>query len=192
MLQQARAKARQQGIDNVTFKQMDLEHLDFPEQNFEAATCGFGLFFLEDMSRGLQNIAATVKPGGKIAVSNFVENAFEPMSSHFLDLYEAFTKKAAPLSRKRLASDDALKKLFHTVNIRNVKIYHEPLGYYLTSAQDWWDVVWNAGYRVLFNQLSEAEQAAFKQQHLNDIEQLCATEKTWLDTSAIIAVGVKE
>jgi len=191
MLQQAQMKADEEGINNVMFKQMDLDHMDFPQHNFDAATCSFGLFFLEDMQPGLQNIADAVKPGGKIAISTFAEGAFEPMSSLFLERYESFGKEAPPPSWKRLASEEALTRIFRSVGIETVDIYQEKLGCQLSSPQNWWDVVWNAGYRGFLNQLSELEQIAFKQQHMNEIRELCAEENVWLDTSVFIAIGTK-
>ena len=39
---------------------------------------------------------------------------------------------------------------------------HEPLGYQMTDPQMWWDVVWNAGWRALLNQMPAEEQLEFE------------------------------
>lgn len=197
MLEQARSKADQQQLNNISFSQMDLDHLDFPDHYFDIATCSFGLFFLEDMEHGLRNIVSKIKPGGKIAISTFSEGAFDPMSSPFMERYEAFGYESPPLSWKQLTTDQQLTEIFSKVGIDslNVEIHREPLGFYLNSANDWWDVVWNAGYRGLLNQMTEDEQKTFKSEHLQEIQQLCDEpcneEGVWLDTGVAIVIAQK-
>lgn len=191
MLAQAKSKADQQKLNNITFSQMDLDHLDFPDQHFDVATCSFGLFFLEDMEQGLRNIVSKVRSGGTIAISTFSEGAFDPMSTLFVKRYEAFGYEVPPLSWKQLTTDKQLKEIFAKVGIDKLEIHREPLGFYLNSAQDWWDVIWNAGYRGLLNQMTEEEQETFKIKHLREIQQLCDEGKTWLDTGVAIVIAKK-
>ena len=49
MLAQAQNKASKSGLGNIEFHCCDLESLETPEQGYDAATCGFGIFFLPDM-----------------------------------------------------------------------------------------------------------------------------------------------
>lgn len=189
MLAEAQAKALARGLENTTFMQMDLDHLTFPDAHFDAATCSFGLFFLEDMEQGLKNIVSKVKSTGKVAISTFSEGAFEPMSSLFLKQYEAYGYEAPPLSWKKMTTDEQLVALFATAGIDGVVIYREPLGFHMQSADDWWDIVWNAGYRGLLSQMSEEELARFKEQHLQAVQQLCDRGDSWLDTGVAIVVG---
>ena len=151
MLQQAKNKAAEKNLGNTEFKQMDLEHLEFDEATFDIATSSFGLFFLEDMTKALSNISSTVKPGGKVAITSFAGEAFSPMADIFLKRYEATGREVPPLSWKRQATQELIEEQFNAVNITNVNICHEPLGYQMTSASMWWDVVWNAGWRSLLN-----------------------------------------
>lgn len=191
MLRQARAKAQAQQLHNATFRQMDADDLDFPPDHFDIVTCSFGLFFMEDMEGAMRRLARTVKPGGQIAISSFTETAFSPFAPAFLSLYEAFGKQAPPLSWKRLADVAVIEKLYRAAGITDLVFHHEPLGYALQSEQQWWDVVWNAGFRGLLNQLSESEREAFKTQHLDTVRALCRKGESWLDTGAIIAIGKK-
>ncbi len=189
MLVEAQRKADQKDHNNITFSQMDLDYLTFPDNHFDYATCSFGLFFLDDMRQGLKNIASKVKPSGKIAISTFSGGAFEPMSSIFLEQYEAMGYQVPPLSWKQMTTDEQLIGLFASAGIDDVSICREPLGFHMRSADDWWDVVWNAGYRGLLSKMNEAELASFKEQHLQDVQQLCDSGDTWLDTGVGIAIG---
>lgn len=189
MLAQAQSKADQQNLDNISFMQMDLDQLDFPDNHFDSATCSFGLFFLDDMQQGLRNIAAKVKPNGKIAISTFSEGSFEPMSILFLERYEAFGYEIPPLSWKQMTTNAQLAELFTDAGITSVDIHREQLGFNMASADDWWDVVWNAGYRGLLNQMSKSELQSFKEQHLQEVQQLIDEGSTWLDTGVAVAIG---
>lgn len=188
MLAQARAKAQQAGLGNLDLQPMDMEALTFGPGCFDAATCSFGLFFIEDMTACLHNIAATIKPGGQLAISTFATGAFEPMASMFLRCYESFGRETHAAAWKRIATEGELRALFTAAGLEAVTIHHEPLTYPL-SADGWWDIVWNAGYRGYLQQLSDSELAEFRQQHLAEVEALCAEGQTRLDVGVMIAVA---
>jgi len=188
MLEQASRKSEQRGLLNVEFLRMDMEALAFPDHQFDAATCSFGLFFIEDLEQGLRHIAAKVRPGGKIAISTFVADAFEPCASRFMALYETFGKETSTASWKRIASDAALRDLFAAAGINKVNIRHEPFGARITP-EDWWAIVWNAGFRGFLQQLSAEELVTFREQHLAEIGTLCEGGSVWLNTGVLIATG---
>lgn len=191
MLQQATNKASEKKLKNIEFKQMDLDHLEFEQGSFDVATSSFGLFFLEDMTKALINIANTVKPGGKVAITSFAGDAFSPMADVFMKRYEATGREVPSLSWKRLATEKLLRRHFSVANIKNVEIHHEPLGYQMTDSQMWWDVVWNAGWRSLLNQMPEEEQKIYEKEHLKEIEEIIGSNGVWFNTEVMIAVGLK-
>ncbi len=189
MLAQARNRAQALGLGNIAFRQMDMEALAFDAGEFDAATCSFGLFFVDDMAPCLRGIARTVRPGGQVAISTFAGNAFEPMSSLFLRRIEAFGVETRPASWLRLSTESALRELFAAAGLPEVSVRLEPLGYPI-SVDDWWDIVWNAGYRGYLQALSEAGLAAFRQQHLAEVEaQFAGRGGGWLDVGTMIAVA---
>lgn len=191
MLQQAQAKAAQKGLSNTQFVQMDLDHLDLASNHFDVATSSFGLFFLEDMQTALSNIVATVKPGGRVAITSFTGNAFDPFSQIFLERYQSFGMEVPNLSWKRLATSDNISALFEAAGLGDIQYHHIPLGYDIEHPQQWWDVVWNAGYRGMLNQLTAEQQEPFKQQHFEEITELLNDAKVWMETEVILAIGHK-
>ena len=190
MLNRARQKAEETNIDNVDFLEMDLDDLSFPAAHFDVATCSFGLFFLPDMHSALRNIKSVIKPGGCIVISSFVDDAFEPFSEIFLKRYQSFGKEVPPLSWKRLSTENTINELFNSLGMMNLEFQQHALGHSIKSDQQWWDVVWNAGFRGLLNQLSEAQRIEFEAAHRAEIAKLCASGNAWLNTGVIIAKAV--
>lgn len=61
----------------------------------------------------------------------------------------------------------------------------------MTDPQQWWGVVWNAGYRFLLNQLTEDQQKQFEIEHLKEMKDLLGSDGVWFNTEVLIAVGDK-
>ena len=59
------------------------------------------------------------------------------------------------------------------------------VGYHLADAEEWWDIVWNAGYRRMVSPLSTTEQARFKEEHLREIEALRTDQGIRLDVGVL-------
>jgi hypothetical protein len=65
------------------------------------------------------------------------------------------------------------------------------VGYYLDSAEQWWDVVWNAGFRRMVRQLSPSDQEQFKREHLQEIEAQRTSDGILLDVGVLYTSGTK-
>jgi ubiquinone/menaquinone biosynthesis C-methylase UbiE len=68
MLEIARKAAGGRSLP-VRFLHMDVEQLQFPSANFDAAACGHGLHFLPNLGRGLREVRRVLKPKGRFAAS---------------------------------------------------------------------------------------------------------------------------
>jgi demethylmenaquinone methyltransferase/2-methoxy-6-polyprenyl-1,4-benzoquinol methylase len=71
MLDIAEAKRRGAHIDNVRFLRGDIMNLPFPDASFDCVTGGYALRNVPDLAGALQEIARTLKPGGKIYSLDF-------------------------------------------------------------------------------------------------------------------------
>jgi SAM-dependent methyltransferase len=70
MVQATNADAERRGL-TVRVRQMDAEHLDFPDASFDRVLCGFGIMFLPDQARGLAQFRRVLKPGGRLGLSTW-------------------------------------------------------------------------------------------------------------------------
>jgi SAM-dependent methyltransferase len=69
MLDIARARAADQGIDNVEFKLLQLEWIDLPTASVDAALCRWGVMLSLDPAAALHEIRRVVAPGGRFTAA---------------------------------------------------------------------------------------------------------------------------
>jgi ubiquinone/menaquinone biosynthesis C-methylase UbiE len=191
MLDRARQKAASLSISNVEFLEMDMQVLEFTKGLFDVAVCAFGIFFVEDMGAQVTGIAAAVKPGGTIAISGFQENTFRPLADLMFDRLDSYGVQKPPQTWQRIDNKEKCIQLFEKAGIRNIRVEQKNVGYFLNSSSEWWDVVWNAGFRGLVNQLPPGDQKRFKREHMKEIEALRTKDGIWLDVGVLYTIGTK-
>lgn len=193
MLEQAKQKAEVLNIDNVEFIENDMQNLGFPDNFFDIAICAFGIFFVDDMDAQLSQVASKVKPGGRIAITGFCENYLKPQIDLLLNRLIGYGVQIPPKSQswKEIGSVQKCKDFFHRAGLKNIKVEQINTGYFLENAEEWWDIVWNAGMRRLIAQLSPEDLKRFKQEHLQEVGELRTAEGIWLDVEVLFTSGVK-
>ena len=191
MLNRARSKAEGQGITNIRFAEGDMQELPFPAGSFDAAVCAFGIFFVPDMETQLAHIASRVRPGGRVMISNFVENYFHSLKDLFMKRVSAYGIQEPPQVWKRIAHAEGCRRLFAAAGLTGVRVEQRNVGYHLENAGEWWDIVWNAGFRRLVAQLPADQQKQFRREHLEEVGALKGRDGIWLDVGVLYTVGAR-
>ena len=191
MLAQARAKAEAEGLGNVEFFEMDMHDITLPDRSFDAAVCAFGIFFAEDMAKQLRHVAAKLRPGGRIVISCFYEDSFQPLVEILSKRLEQYGVERPPLKWKLIATKPKCEALLRESGLEKIHVDRKDLGYYLRGAAQWWDVAWNAGFRSQIGQLSSQDIGRFKKEHLSEIETMQARDGIWLNVSVLYATGIQ-
>jgi SAM-dependent methyltransferase len=75
MVQAARDRANELGVENVDFAVADAQRLDLPDGSFDAALCRFGYMLMGDPFAGMQETARVLRPGGRVALAVWGEPA---------------------------------------------------------------------------------------------------------------------
>jgi SAM-dependent methyltransferase len=81
MVDVARARARELGIDNVEFRQLELEWIDLPAASVDAAVCRWGLMLTVDPAAALRECRRVIRPGGRLAVAVWGESSSNPWAT---------------------------------------------------------------------------------------------------------------
>jgi ubiquinone/menaquinone biosynthesis C-methylase UbiE len=189
MLAQSRVRAQSLGHNNIELQVMDMQNIGFDDAHFDAANCSFGIFFLPDMQSLLQHIASKVKPGGQVVASSFYQGSFEPNVTLFLQRIQRYGVEPPVFTWKNISTEEKFHALYSSAGLSDVQIHRHDIGYPLADAEAWWRVIWYAGFRGLVAQLSEAQLAEFKQEHLAEIAALKTEQGIPLNVTALFASG---
>jgi ubiquinone/menaquinone biosynthesis C-methylase UbiE len=81
MLEVARTRAAELGVDNVEFKRLELEWIDLPTASVDAILCRWGLMLSLDPAAALHEARRVLRPGGRIALAVWDEPGFNPWAT---------------------------------------------------------------------------------------------------------------
>lgn len=195
MLKKAEANVAKMALDNIEFHTMDAEQLEFRSNDFDAIGCSFGLFFLQDMAAALKSWLRVLKPGGRLMFTSFAPTALQPMTTMLFEDLRAVGLQLAENetggSASRLPSRDFCCALLAEAGYSNVACDPQQLGFHLGKAQDWWEVVWNAGLRGYLERLEPEQLADLRARHLPRIEKLRTEDGIWMDVETWFSGGLK-
>ncbi|MBV8942643.1 MAG: methyltransferase domain-containing protein [Solirubrobacterales bacterium] len=69
MLELARSRAREQGVENVEFAALQLEWIDLPAASVDAVLCRWGLMLVVDPGAAASEMRRVLRPNGRLAVA---------------------------------------------------------------------------------------------------------------------------
>jgi hypothetical protein len=142
------------------------------------------------MGGALKHIANTVKPGGKVLISGFCGDSFQPMAKLCLDRLRSYGLEIPEqIGWQRMSEAGQLQEIFTRAGLDDMRIERRSIGYHI-DLEGWWEVVWNAGFRGLVEQLDDKIDE-FKQAHLNELIPLCDDKGLWLEIDLNFTSGVK-
>jgi SAM-dependent methyltransferase len=81
MLDVARTRACELGIDNVEFKQLELEWIDLPTASVDSVLCRWGVMLIVDPTAALREIRRVLRPGGRAALAVWAPPADNPWAT---------------------------------------------------------------------------------------------------------------
>jgi len=151
----AEAKARKKGLGNIEFKASDMLALGYADATFDAVICVFGIFFVPDMVAATKELWRMVKPNGRLAITTWGPDLFEPANSAF---WEAIREERPDLLKgfnpwERISTPAGLRAMLAEAGVADVEIVAEAGSHPISSPEDWWLVAMGSGYRGTLAQL---------------------------------------
>lgn len=180
MLAWARERAAAEGLRNVEFILADAEVHPFEEATFDVAVSCFGAMFFGDRAAAFRNIAAAVRPGGRLAFLAWQPLEQNEWVSAVVDVLAA--GRELPLPRPGapgpfgLADADGVRQALSHTGFEDVAItaVREPL-YYGRDAEDAWTLVRTMG---IVKGLSESLDEETRADALHRLRQVLADHET--------------
>jgi ubiquinone/menaquinone biosynthesis C-methylase UbiE len=190
LLAEAKAKAEAKNLSNLEFRAGDMLSLDYPDGSFDAVICVFGIFFVPDMAAAVRELWRHVRPGGRLALTTWGPNLFEPANSLFWravraerpELYKDFNPW------DRISHPEGLGAMLAEAGLRDVEIVPEQAVHPIAASEDWWMLVMGSGYRGTLDQLEPDQLQRVKQENLSRLQ---AASVTGVEANVIYAVAQK-
>jgi ubiquinone/menaquinone biosynthesis C-methylase UbiE len=149
LLELGRSKARRQRLDNIEFRCSDFEVVAAAGEAFDAVICVFGIFFVSDMHRAVRALWRAVAPGGRLAITTWGTDLFEPANTAF---WESIRAERAELYKgfnpwDRIPDGAALRRLLNDSGVNDPVVVERQGVHEIRDPEDWWKVVRGSGYR---------------------------------------------
>lgn len=189
MLAQARRKT---GALPVEFRQMDAENLEFEDATFDVVLCGFCVWFLPDIVRGVREMHRVLRPGGRLAFSTWTKQSFEPMQEMTLARFERYgVPRSAPSEPWMECREPGhLLTLLEKGEFQEGRVVLELAGYFI-EPEDFWTFIWGSAVRRRLIQLPPEALDRFRKETLGEVRSLQGEHGIWFDTSALIGIGLR-
>ena len=190
LLKLGRIKAQRAGLPCIEFRRSDMTALGFPDGEFDAVVCVFGIFFVPDMESQVAELWRMVRPGGQLAITTWGPRIFAPA----YDVWQEAVRKVRPDLHTafnpwdRITTPDAVRKLLQDAGAANIDVIAEDDHQKLRGAEDFWTIALGSGLRWTIDEMGPAAAEGVKQEIL---EALTTAKVDRVQTNVIYAMGRK-
>jgi SAM-dependent methyltransferase len=182
MLAIARERAAAQGIDNVEFRQLELEWIDLSTADVDAVLCRWGIMLVVDSEAAAQEIRRVLKPGGRAALAVWDEPARNPWttisSQALVDLGFAPPPDPQEPGMFKLAGEGVLRELLLTAGMVDVRVTpvsmeraFDTVDQYLAET-----LAMSSRFRSTYRELTLEQQTALKRRIVRDARPFTADD----------------
>ncbi|OAI27650.1 ubiquinone biosynthesis protein UbiE [Methylosinus sp. R-45379] len=187
----AASKAQSKGLETIEFRVADMLALGYPDDAFDAVICVFGVFFVPDMTGAVRELWRMVRPGGRLAITTWGPDLFEPANSAFWnairqerpDLFQGFNPW------DRISQPAGLQEMLAAAGVSDADIAAEAGRHPLQSPDDWWVIAMGSGYR---GTLAQLDPETFSRVRETNLSLLRASGATSIETNVLYAVATKK
>jgi ubiquinone/menaquinone biosynthesis C-methylase UbiE len=134
MLAIAETRARDRGLTNIEFRQLDANVYDFPDATIDAVVCRWGLMFLSDLPDALSRMRRSLKAGRCLAAVMWADADKVPIISVRRSVMRAFDIPQGPLDPFRLSSAATLGSSATSAGFEEVDVARTVVPYEYASA----------------------------------------------------------
>jgi ubiquinone/menaquinone biosynthesis C-methylase UbiE len=96
LLAVAEEKANEQGLSNISFREVDMENQPFPDETFDIVTCRLGIMYARNVHRALTEMRRVLKLNGRVALVAWGPEKDDPRKSTVLNVLMKYSKTSSP------------------------------------------------------------------------------------------------
>jgi SAM-dependent methyltransferase len=144
MLDAARRRAAELGLEDVSFAVEDAAALTFDDDAFDGILCRWGLMLIPDMDAAAAEMRRVARPGGRVALAVWASpDANEWMTASGRAALElGLTEPPDPEAPGpfRLAGEGALETVLSGAGLSVQAVEDVPLMWHASSVDEWWEI----------------------------------------------------
>lgn len=176
MVAEAEKQVKKQGLSNIACACMEAQNLEFPDNSFDALTCGFALFFFPDMRRALAEMHRVLVPGGEVGLSLWGKGAIVPQWPILGETIKGYGLQPVVLNRIAWRPED-IEALLTPAGFSDIEIVEERYDLPFREASEAWEFTLSVGpIEVMLEQLSKNKRQEFIDAFLSRIQELATPE----------------
>ncbi len=159
MARETGIEIQQRGLKQAETRQMDAEHLTFPDSSFDFVLCGFSLQFFPHLEQALSEFRRVLKPNGHIAVTTW--RGDDSRWDWFDELRNAYGA-VVKLGSQSLDKPEELQRWFSEAGFADIQITSKELDMVYLDEEEWWNVEWSISGRAGLEKLDPETLKEFK------------------------------
>lgn len=150
-------------LSNVEVRQMDAEHLQFPDESFDFVLCGFAIFFFPQLDKAMAEFRRVLKPAGHICVSTF-DKLFEKEWEWFYEIVDTHlpsepeepqTTETDTESEPVFDSPEGLTAILKSTDFDDIQITSETADFVYKTEEEFWSTLYSHGARVMLEKIEQ-------------------------------------
>jgi ubiquinone/menaquinone biosynthesis C-methylase UbiE len=173
MVQATRREILERGLSNAYMRQMDAEHLDFPDSSFDALLSGFALFFFPQPERALTEFHRALKPGGRLALTTW--GGFDKRWEWFYKLTEKYLPSPPQPSQPptspappKFDTPEGMESMLQAAGFTDIQVISETVDFTYVTKEEWWESLWSHGSRAALERIEKTSGSAALAQFKTD------------------------
>ena len=170
MVEVARRRAAELGIENAEFRVMDAEHIDLGDHTVDGILCRWAFMLMADPGGAMAESCRVLRPGGRLALAVIGGPAENPWASTVaasivgLGLVPPVDPRA-PGGLFSLADPDHLRELLTRAGFDDVRIEEMEFHLRFSDFEDYWSFIgeFAGAVAILLRSFSDEERASVRE-----------------------------
>jgi SAM-dependent methyltransferase len=198
MVAVAERNAKEAGLRNMTFRQVDAEAIPFDDGRFDRVTCRFGVMFFPDVQKALGEVKRVLQPGARAVFAVWGPTSENPgfQATTGLLIEKGVIQPPPPgaLTPQRFAEPGSISRELTAAGFRDVREDQRRVGWAFPGGPDeYWDFFHGTfpAVRAALAEMDAERAAAVKQDVIDALAKHHKGSKLDFGATVHIASGVK-